>query len=74
MFLNSIRDTINILIHTGNFGAVSKDDNSTYGYCIVKFASILYIIQDKAIFDEKNVYGESVVNEAYFGKLIHGTK
>ena len=47
------RDNIYILVESGNFGAVSTDDNSTYKYYIFKYVSIIYTMKYETIIDVK---------------------
>ena len=44
-FLDGIYDTMNILVDSGNFGTVSRDENAADKYYIVIFVSSTYTIK-----------------------------
>ena len=66
---------MNILVDAGIFGVLLTDENTLYGFYIVKFPSTPYTIQEKTATDGNIISsGERVVNADQLTILRHETK
>ena len=62
---------MNTLVEAGSFGALLMDDKSAGEYCMVKFLSGAYTMQDETIIDGNITSSvEIFVNENHLTNLI----
>ena len=72
VFLDGISDNITSLVQSGNYGAMNTTDTSTMGYCVIKFVSEAYTLQEETTCDGQIISAGELVFKSQYLSCMNG--
>eukprot|EP00957_Ditylum_brightwellii_P053525 4056139-Ditylum_brightwellii.AAC.1 len=69
--IQGVADNMGAMVSENNFGAVNTNNPKAKGFCIVKFTSLPYALQENIEVDNDLIKEGSIVCEAEYMSLAH---